>query len=202
MRPYRTPGSPQAVPLELARQLQRQAQEARQEAERAQREAAEAHRMADRLRAELAEAQQAPPEPPSAPEPAPDADRVLRLQADLANLRRHRDEAVARARQEGLGEGLAAVADSYAALQRALAPMPADEAMSTGLRGLLRQLGAAVERAGATLVGEPGEPFDPHRHEAVGTDPTAEAGVVAHVEQVGLQVGERLVRPARVVLGA
>jgi molecular chaperone GrpE len=47
-----------------------------------------------------------------------------------------------------------------------------------------------------------GEPFDPERHEAVGTAPAEgiEEGGVAAVVRPGYRAGERLLRPAEVIV--
>lgn len=64
---------------------------------------------------------------------------------------------------------------------------------------LLDALGAVGVRA----VGEAGERFDTALHEAVGSEPATEPGLVgtiATVDQPGFVDGESLLRPARVVV--
>ncbi len=56
---------------------------------------------------------------------------------------------------------------------------------------------------GVSLIDPIGEPFDPHRHEAVGTTPTStpsEDHIVASVMQKGLELEHTLIRPAKVIL--
>lgn len=45
-----------------------------------------------------------------------------------------------------------------------------------------------------------GEPFDPERHEAIGQQP-GEEGKVLHVVQKGYALGEKVIRPAMVIVG-
>ena len=49
-----------------------------------------------------------------------------------------------------------------------------------------------------------GEEFDPSEHEALVAqpDPTVDEGVVLQVHQRGFRLGERVIRPARVVISA
>ncbi len=59
-----------------------------------------------------------------------------------------------------------------------------------------------LRRYGVTPIDALGRPFDPNLHEAVGqihTD-TTPPGAVAAVVQTGYQEGERLLRPARVLV--
>lgn len=78
----------------------------------------------------------------------------------------------------------------------------------TLLRGveLVRgQFLAKLEGFGVTRVPALGSPFDPERHEAVSMAPVADAsqhGVVVGVVKEGYAVGDDLLRPASVVVGA
>lgn len=60
----------------------------------------------------------------------------------------------------------------------------------------------AVTKHGLTPVGETGEPFSPEIHEAVGFDSQAqlEPNHVARVLQRGYKLGDRLLRPAKVMI--
>lgn len=63
---------------------------------------------------------------------------------------------------------------------------------------------AALNRAGVERVDPAGLPFDPHLAEAVATAPVddpARHDTVVHVARVGYKLGDRVVRPARVVVG-
>ena len=60
----------------------------------------------------------------------------------------------------------------------------------------------AVTRHGLTPLGEEGEEFSPEAHEAVGFEarPDIAPGVVARVLQRGYKLGDRLLRPAKVMV--
>ena len=59
-----------------------------------------------------------------------------------------------------------------------------------------------LERHGITPISTDGK-FDPHVHEALLSQPSeAEEGSVIDVVQKGYKLGERVVRPARVVVAA
>jgi len=132
-------------------------------------------------------------------------DRALRIRADLENLRRRSVAELERARQQGLDAALLPVLTVHDDLIRALsaaersdpaAIVPGVEAV---LQGLLRQL----EALGLERTGEVGEPFDAERHEAILAVPAAEAGLAGTIQSVfesGFVQGDRLVRPARVVV--
>jgi len=59
----------------------------------------------------------------------------------------------------------------------------------------------ALTRQGLEEIAADG-PFDPHVHEALLTKPSpdAESGAVLEVVQRGYRVGDRVVRPARVIV--
>jgi molecular chaperone GrpE len=65
-----------------------------------------------------------------------------------------------------------------------------------------RALEAALEREGLAEVEIDGK-FDPHVHEALLSQPSdAEEGSVIEVLQKGYKLGDRVLRPARVVVAA
>ena len=70
-----------------------------------------------------------------------------------------------------------------------------------GVSLLERKLGDILEREGLTRIGEVGEPFEQHRHDAISTlaAPSAEQdGTVAAVAIPGYAFGSQLLRPAQV----
>jgi molecular chaperone GrpE len=88
-------------------------------------------------------------------------------------------------------------------LERALdAAEVHDEAtVVEGVRLVQRALRSSLEREGLAEIEVDG-PFDPHLHEALLTQPGegAEPGSVLQVVQKGYRLGDRVLRPARVVV--
>ncbi len=84
----------------------------------------------------------------------------------------------------------------------------ADEFWRKGIEGIYSQLSKIIESYGVNIINPIGEAFDPHRHEAIGTEPVDtedKQDIVQSVVQSGyeMKVGERteLIRPARVTTG-
>jgi molecular chaperone GrpE len=134
-------------------------------------------------------------------------DLVQRTQAELVNYRRRveaeRLEDARRARA-GAVEALLPLLDD---LDLALAHLPDDlreHAWAKGVALLTGRLQATLGRLGVERVGQVGEPFDPNVHEAIASEPRAgvESGQVAEVVRAGYRAGQRLLRPAQVVVGA
>jgi molecular chaperone GrpE len=135
-------------------------------------------------------------------------DKFLRSAADLENFRRRAkrdlDDARAESRTRVLKEMLPVVDNLERAVQHAeeSAKTPELEAIVEGVRLVLRQFGAAFERIDVTPVDAQGKPFDPNLHEAISQVETADQqpGTVVSVLQRGYKLGDRLLRPALVVV--
>ena len=67
---------------------------------------------------------------------------------------------------------------------------------------VFRSLRDSLTRNGVEAVDPEGERFDPTAHEALSTLPVdgVESGLVVEVLQKGYQLGDQLIRPARVVV--
>jgi molecular chaperone GrpE len=130
-------------------------------------------------------------------------DRLLRLAADFENYKkraaRERAEYVALANERLLKELLPILDD----LERALnAAEEHEEAqLEEGVRLVHRSLASLLERQGVKEIATEGK-FDPHVHEALLAQPSEEAapGDVLDVIQKGYTLGDRVVRPARVIV--
>jgi molecular chaperone GrpE len=129
---------------------------------------------------------------------------ALRLQADMDNYRkrqaRRADDAIAVERERLLGLMLP-VADN---LTRALnQDGQGDESLRRGVELTYRELMRLLEREGVTRIEAVGQTFTPELHEAVATVMTeAEAGTVVEELGSGYKMGEKLLRPARVVVAS
>ena len=131
-------------------------------------------------------------------------DRLLRLAAEFDNYKkraaRERTEYLTLANERLIAELLPILDD----LERALvAAAEHEEAqLEEGVRLVHRSLASLLERQGVQAIDTTGR-FDPHVHEALLSQPSdAEEGSVLDVIQKGNKLGERVVRPARVVVAA
>ncbi len=70
-----------------------------------------------------------------------------------------------------------------------------------GVIAIHRKFGQLLEAMGAKQIDAVGQQFDPALHEAIGQQP-GEEGKVLHVVQKGYLLGERVIRPAMVLVGA
>jgi molecular chaperone GrpE len=129
-------------------------------------------------------------------------DRLRRTAADFDNFRkraaRDQENLVARA-HERLMKALLPVVDD---LERALvAAAEHEEAkLEDGVRLVARELHEALKHEGLEEIEADGK-FDPHVHEALLSQPSeAEEGSVIEVLQKGYKLGDRVLRPARVVI--
>lgn len=135
-------------------------------------------------------------------------DRFLRAAADLENHRRRTkrdlDDARAEARTRVLKEMLPVVDNLERGLAHAEEAGKAGDpaAIVDGLRLVLRQFNHAFERSDVTAVEAQGQPFDPNLHEAISQVESADQppGTVVSVLQRGYKLGDRLLRPALVVV--
>ena len=131
-------------------------------------------------------------------------DDLKRLAAEFDNYRkraaRDQESLVARAAERLVKELLPVLDD----LERAL--VAADEhqeaKLEEGVRLVHRSLADALRREGLEEIPTEGA-FDPHVHEALLSQPSeAEEGAVIEVLQKGYRLGDRVLRPARVVIAA
>jgi len=69
-----------------------------------------------------------------------------------------------------------------------------------GIRLIYQKLQTILESEGVQRIPAENENFDPHRHEAIATEenPLFESGHVIEIIQQGYQIGDRVIRPARV----
>lgn len=131
-------------------------------------------------------------------------DRLLRLAADFENYKkraaRERQEYVRLANERLIAE-LIPILDG---LELALTAAEEHEEaqLEEGVRLVHRSLAGLLERHGVKTIETEGQ-FDPHVHEALLSQSSeAEEGSVIDVVQKGYKLGDRVVRPARVVVAA
>jgi molecular chaperone GrpE len=130
-------------------------------------------------------------------------DRYLRAAADLENFRKRQrrelDDARFEAKQKVLKEMLPVVDN----LERAIEHAGSAETnpIVEGVQLVLRQFMTAFERLEVTAIEAANQPFDPNLHEAISQmESDAPTGTVVQVLQRGYRMGDRLLRPALVVV--
>jgi molecular chaperone GrpE len=133
-------------------------------------------------------------------------DKYLRAVAELDNVRKRAQRDIDNARKfalERLCGELLAVRDS---LELGLSAADSADlaALREGNEATLKLLNSTMEQFGVAEIDPLGEPFDPHLHEAMTMQPSAdvEPGSVLTVFQKGYALNGRLLRPARVVVAA
>jgi molecular chaperone GrpE len=148
------------------------------------------------LRAELAEIEQK-------------ADEYLRLaqrtQADFVNYRRRiEEERAQQARDASVAflQRLFPILDDF---ERALAnasPAELQSSWGQGVQLVQRNLRGLLAADGVERIQAEGAEFDPRLHEAVGSQSSADVpeGHVLHVTRQGYRKGERVLRPAQVIV--
>ena len=126
-------------------------------------------------------------------------ERYRRALADLDNYRKRFGRELERRVEEARESMLLDWLDVVDSVERAIR-MQVDGACRDGLRALLAQMDDVLARHGVERIGRPGEIFDPRRHEAVATRPGEDVDAVAEVQRSGFARGERVIRPAQVVV--
>jgi molecular chaperone GrpE len=173
--------------------------------------------MADPAREQLDQSEQRDQGPGHSPGPDPEVEERLavaeakaqehlddlkRLAAEFENYKKRtaREQASLSTRAtEHLVKELLPIVDD---LERALEAAEEHEEvkLEEGVRLVHRQLASALEREGLAEIETDGK-FDPHVHEALLSQPSeAEEGSVIEVLQKGYRLGDRVLRPARVVV--
>lgn len=134
-------------------------------------------------------------------------DRLLRLAAEMDNLRRRTERDVVDARRYAVSAFATEILNVGDNLRRAIEAVPEDEKREGTLADVLagvemteRELHKVLEKHGVRKIEAAGERFDPKLHEAMFKVPADEvaSGTVVQVLQEGYTIGDRTLRPARV----
>jgi molecular chaperone GrpE len=127
-----------------------------------------------------------------------------RAAADYQNLKRRMEQErgeVGRLATASLIINLLPLVDD---LERALRNVDTKLAGLTWIDGIwliYRKFQAVLENAGVQEIPAEGQPFDPNVHEAISQAP-GDDGKVVSVVQKGYKLGDRVIRPAMVVVGS
>ena len=133
-------------------------------------------------------------------------DQVLRIQAEMQNVRRRAERDVENAHKNALDKFTADLLPVVDNLERALSTIDAadeaQKAVNTGLELTLKTFVDVLARFKIEAVDPAGQPFDADLHQAVSMvpNPDLEPNTVMDVFQKGYTLNGRLVRPAMVVV--
>ena len=135
-------------------------------------------------------------------------DKFVRASADLENLRRRMTREKDELRTTATGrvlEDVFPVLDTLAlALVAAKQPGADVKSLVGGVDMVLAQLKTALSNHGLKEISPTGQPFDPHQHEAISHQPSADVKEehVLNVVRTGYSLNGRLLRPASVVVSS
>jgi molecular chaperone GrpE len=123
---------------------------------------------------------------------------LQRLQAEYANYRKRVDRDRAAVKEQAVAGALTGLIPVLDAIDRARE----HGELTGGFKSVADQLNAALSRLGLVTYGEKGDPFDPKIHEALTHtySPDVTENTCVDILQPGYQVGERILRPARVAV--
>ncbi|HLU82522.1 MAG TPA: nucleotide exchange factor GrpE [Trueperaceae bacterium] len=133
-------------------------------------------------------------------------DRYVRSRAEFDTFRRRMADELNMAREAGLDSVMLPVLGVYDDLERAVAAASTTTDPTTILPGVIAVRDGLIrnlESLGIRRVGNVGEQFDPAIHEALAVVPPSPQfaeNVIAQVYEIGFVKGDRLIRPARVVV--
>lgn len=130
-------------------------------------------------------------------------DQLLRLNAEMQNVRRRAADDVSKAHKFSIEKFAAELLPVQESLEKALQDTSTDfDTLRAGVELTQKQLTSALEKSGVLEVNPKGEKFDPHLHQAITmiAVPGQEAGTVVDVLQKGYKIADRVLRPALVVV--
>jgi molecular chaperone GrpE len=135
------------------------------------------------------------------------ADKHLRAKAELDNYRKRVQRDFSEIRQQTKSSTIQEFFTVFDHFQMAMdhADENADVAtLKQGMDMILAEFKRTFENLGVEQITAAGKPFDPSEHEAVSQEPSDEVaeGIVIRQWKNGYRMGERLLRPATVVVSS
>lgn len=136
-------------------------------------------------------------------------DRLLRLAAEMDNVRKRMAREIEDTRAYAITKFARDMLTATDSLSRALLVLPAEtrDTAEGALKSLIdgidlteREMQRLLAVHGVKPIEAEGQKFDPHRHQAMFEvpDPTRPEGTVVQVVQAGYAIGDRVLRPAMV----
>jgi len=136
-------------------------------------------------------------------------DRLLRLAAEMENLRKRMGREIEDTRSYAITKFARDMLTATDSLSRALIVLPAEtrdtadgplKSLIDGIELTEREMQRLLAVHGVKPIEAEGQKFDPHKHQAMFEvpDPTRPEGTVVQVVQTGYAIGDRVLRPAMV----
>ncbi|WP_339094657.1 nucleotide exchange factor GrpE [Deinococcus sp. VB343] len=127
--------------------------------------------------------------------------KLGRLAADFEGYRNRTGLETAEAEGKGVSKAAEALMPLYDDVERALSMGTDDPAkLIPGMEAVLNKVLLVFGGLGLEATGREGETFDPQWHEAIQVVEGDEDDKIVQTYQLGFRMGDRLVRPARVVV--
>ena len=127
---------------------------------------------------------------------------LQRARADFLNARKRMEEERVTDRERSKlqhVEDMLPLCDSFFMALSDPAFLNLPENLKKGILGINMQLNSILKDYGVEEVGKIGDKFDPHEHEALADE--GDTGVVKDVLQKGYKMKDRIIRPAKVIVG-
>jgi len=134
-------------------------------------------------------------------------DKYLRAKAELDNYRKRAQRDLTEARDYMKGVTLQEFFSPFDHFRMAMAHVeetPDVETMKQGMNMILGEFRKSFENLGVELVDATGQKFDPEQHEAVAQEASDDIppGTVIRQWKCGYRMGDKLLRPATVVVSS
>ena len=130
-------------------------------------------------------------------------DRMLRMQAEMENLRKRTERDLSNAHKYGIEKFAGELLQVKDSLELGLSAANVDPLkLQEGTELTLKMLAAVLEKFAVEEIDPLGEVFDPNLHEAMTIQESNEysANTVINVMQKGYTLNDRLLRPAMVIV--
>jgi molecular chaperone GrpE len=126
-----------------------------------------------------------------------------RARAEFANYKKRVEREMKDSYGSAAGAVLKDILPALDDFERAMSNVPEHlqgDPWVGGVGMILRKLNKVLDDYNVTVIDPTGEPFDPNRHEAIGTEDSSEVptGHVTATMQKGYVLGDRVLRPALV----
>lgn len=133
-------------------------------------------------------------------------EQAQRARAELVNYRRRTEDELARMQKQAGERVIKNFLPAIDDLDRAIASMSQEDRATSWGEGIMlvqKKIWATLESEGVAPIESLGQPFDPSLHEAISMQEGANgAPTVVQEYQRGFLLGDRVLRPAMVVVGS